>query len=366
MDNSEKKKERKGFSAIGKKLKERADSVSGYEVSADRKADSSYFYSSVVSRGEYQRARKLKKQLIENYRGAKLEDVIPGDEFKSQVGECYRIKTEEEISLPMVDSGKAKQGILSNLKLVYGIGRVTESKLKKSGIERIDDLVGDSCFEETARAFLEILDSNDPCKIIEEMTHWLPTTHPHVLFSSSLFNVEDFLFVDIETMGLFTRPIILIGVAEINGSTFTITQYLLRNIGEEPAALHGFLSHLSDGKIFVSFNGKSFDIPYINERLRYYGVFDNPGGAHLDLLHFSRRAWSEKLSDCQLKTLEKFLFGIERVDDVPSEMVPDFYEEYEKTGNPGPLIPIIEHNRQDIVTLARIFGRLHEKWAKYC
>ena len=83
---------------------------------------------------------------------------------------------------------------------------------------------------------------------------------------------------------------------------------------------------------------------------------------HLNLLHFSRRAWKSKLPNCKLQTIEKHLFNFEREDDVPSSMVPSFYKTYNETGNIGPLIPIVEHNREDVVTLARILLSLHKEW----
>jgi uncharacterized protein YprB with RNaseH-like and TPR domain len=42
-------------------------------------------------------------------------------------------------------------------------------------------------------------------------------------------------------------------------------------------------------------------------------------------------------------------------------MVPEFYDYYLRTGNPGPLVPIVEHNRKDIITLAKLFARLCEE-----
>lgn len=51
----------------------------------------------------------------------------------------------------------------------------------------------------------------------------------------------------------------------------------------------------------------------------------------------------------------KTSFGIERCDDVPSSKVPEFYRSYHETGNIGPLIPILEHNREDVVTLAKFY-----------
>jgi uncharacterized protein YprB with RNaseH-like and TPR domain len=42
-------------------------------------------------------------------------------------------------------------------------------------------------------------------------------------------------------------------------------------------------------------------------------------------------------------------------------MVPEFYEAYLRTGNCGPLVPIIQHNRQDVISLALLFFRLLEE-----
>ncbi|MFZ0441432.1 MAG: ribonuclease H-like domain-containing protein, partial [Methanobacterium sp.] len=125
------------------------------------------------------------------------------------------------------------------------------------------------------------------------------------------------------------------------------------------AALEAFVSHVDDDTVFVSFNGQTFDVPYIENRLKHHGLKQNIRRYHLDLLHFSRRTWKSKLPNCQLQTLEKYLFDFEREDDVPSSMVPSFYKTYDETGNIGPLIPIVEHNREDVITLARILSRLH-------
>jgi uncharacterized protein YprB with RNaseH-like and TPR domain len=43
-------------------------------------------------------------------------------------------------------------------------------------------------------------------------------------------------------------------------------------------------------------------------------------------------------------------------------MVPEFYETYLHTNNCGPLVPIIEHNKQDVVSLAMLFFRLLEEF----
>jgi hypothetical protein len=69
------------------------------------------------------------------------------------------------------------------------------------------------------------------------------------------------------------RPIILIGIGRLAGETLETNQYLLREISEEPAALNAALGDLTgEETALVSFNGKSFDVPYIGERAAYYGL----------------------------------------------------------------------------------------------
>ena len=54
----------------------------------------------------------------------------------------------------------------------------------------------------------------------------------------------------------------------------------------------------------------------------------------------------------------KKILGVERTEDIPGQMVPEFYETYLRTGNCGPLVPIVEHNRQDVLSLALLFIHL--------
>jgi len=115
-----------------------------------------------------------------------------------------------------------------------------------------------------------------------------------------------------------------------------------------------------DGAAYISFNGKSFDIPYIGERAAYYGMPVRLDRPHFDLLHFSRRRWGGSLPDCRLSTVERQVFGIAREVDIPGSLVPEFYEAFLRTGNCGPLVPIVDHNRQDLVSLGFLLSTLLE------
>jgi uncharacterized protein YprB with RNaseH-like and TPR domain len=171
--------------------------------------------------------------------------------------------------------------------------------------------------------------------------------------------------LDIETLGLSSVPIILIGLARINDNKVLIDQYLPRSTKEEPAILIACIDHLRESDTIITFNGRRFDIPFIEDRLSHHKIEENLyNKIHYDALPLSRSAWKAKLPNCKLGTLEKYILGIEREDDVPSRSVPDFYRTYIRYNNVGPLVPIIDHNKQDLITLAKIFSKLRESKKK--
>lgn len=314
---------------------------------------------------EYENAQRLKVKLMKDHEGIALEDLIAGNEIVTDSGTCYDIENRSRLKFDTLNPEKARDKILSDLKLLSGIGESREQKLRSEGYETIEDLVEHERFGKEASEFLKIVDGCNKCDITDRISECYPKSHPMSLFSSSFSNDEDFIFLDIETLGFCNVPIILLGVAKIYGNEICVNQYLSRSIGEESAVLDAFLSHVEGESVFVTFNGQTFDMPYIQNRMKYFGFKKDLNKPHFDLLHFSRRTWRDELPNCQLTTVENHLFGIEREDDIPSGLVPAFYKTYLKTQNIGPLVPIIEHNRQDVITLALIFSRLHDEYAEY-
>ena len=304
-------------------------------------------------------AERLRSKLIETYKETSIEDYFKGEEFETKNGTCYKIQEDRKIKLSTISESKARNNLLNDLKLIRGIGESKAEILRSNGFENIEDLKQHPRYSDDACKLVNIVDEGDFSKITDYVSNRYPKSHPSALYSSCFTGNENFLFMDIETMGLKGVPLILIGVARVENNKILVEQYLLRNLEEESAAIEAFLSHMDENTVFVSFNGQTFDIPYIKERMRHLGIKGNIQRYHLDLLHFSRRTWKEKLPNCKLQTIEKLLFNFEREDDVPSSMVPSFYKTYNETGNMGPLIPIVEHNREDVVTLARILSRLH-------
>lgn len=170
---------------------------------------------------------------------------------------------------------------------------------------------------------------------------------------------EDLLFCDIETTGLSSsQPLFLIGTMVSVEGELRLQLYLARTPDEEKAALSALGSKLK-GKTLVTFNGKSFDWPYIEGRAtRNLVKLPKPQG-HFDLLFSARRRWRSQLPNCRLQTLEMGICGRGRQGDIPSSQIPErYYDFLEMTDTPGQgaylLAPILFHNALDVLTMAEL------------
>ncbi len=121
--------------------------------------------------------------------------------------------------------------------------------------------------------------------------------------------------------------------------------------------------------IAVTFNGRSFDLPLLRNRIRYNLRFlpDFARGVpllherapHLDLLMPARRLWKRRLQSCRLANLEqKVLEFVRTEDDVPGRLIPQLYIDYLRSGDARPLQRVFYHNREDIVSMVALADHL--------
>ncbi len=169
---------------------------------------------------------------------------------------------------------------------------------------------------------------------------------------------EDLAFFDLETTGLSDTPLFLIGAMSFEDGGFVIRQYFARHYGEEAAVISAFADDLSARGMLVSFNGKSFDLPYTQTRAVATRTDFNIDLPHLDLLHVSRRTWKDRLPNCRLLTLESHICGRSRTDDIPGEQIPEAYHEYVRSGRIDDIIEILNHNVLDLLTMADLMVRM--------
>jgi uncharacterized protein YprB with RNaseH-like and TPR domain len=178
------------------------------------------------------------------------------------------------------------------------------------------------------------------------------------LIALAHFGLERAVFLDLETGGLASSPVFLAGTMRWNGEDFVLRQYFARHYGEEPALIEAVGEACRGAEFLVTFNGKSYDAPFLRGRAVVHGVAVELPPRHLDLLHPARRRWREQLPDCRLQTLEWHVCRRRRSGDVPSEEVPGLYHDYVRRGNAWRLVPVFHHNLLDVITMGEILRAL--------
>ncbi len=170
--------------------------------------------------------------------------------------------------------------------------------------------------------------------------------------------LEGAVFLDLETCGLSNAPVFLAGTMHWNGSDYVVRQYFARDYSEEPALVDELTRFLAGFETVITYNGKSYDVPFLGDRAALHHVpFARPA-RHLDLVHHARRRWSGVLPNCRLVTVEWHVRRSRRVGDVPGSEVPDLYHDFVKYGAPHRLIPVFHHNLLDVITMDEILRAL--------
>jgi len=180
---------------------------------------------------------------------------------------------------------------------------------------------------------------------------------------------QKWLFLDTETTGLSGGTgtyAFLIGIAWWDSGGLQVEQFLMRDFSEEHSVLLELAERLAERPVLVTFNGKTFDWPLLESRYLMTRSIRVPQlAAHLDLLHPARAVWKLRLGSVRLIELERHVLdavrlGWDRADDVPSNMIPQFYFDYLRGRSVAPLAGVVRHNRNDLRGLAALFGKLNE------
>jgi uncharacterized protein YprB with RNaseH-like and TPR domain len=172
---------------------------------------------------------------------------------------------------------------------------------------------------------------------------------------------SDTIFLDIETTGLSCSPLFLIGTMWWDKGELVVRQYLARDYSEERAVIERFAERFHDLRLLVTFNGKSFDMPYLRMRAASTRVELPPEPPHFDLLHVCRRVWKDSLPNCKLQTLETHICRRPRCGDIPGEQIPPAYHAFVRSGDARRMVRILHHNMLDLVTMADLMVRLPEE-----
>lgn len=174
-------------------------------------------------------------------------------------------------------------------------------------------------------------------------------------------------FIDIETTGLSRKfnAIYLIGLLYFEDDKWKLLQIFADTLDEEEKLLRDFSNIISKYSQIVTYNGDSFDIPFINYRLEKYGIdFKISEEYSLDLYIFVKenRQFLD-LENLKLKTLERYL-GIYRDDIYSGKDCIDFYLEYTMTKNKELVGRVLKHNFDDLyymLDVIKIHSIINEK-----
>lgn len=177
------------------------------------------------------------------------------------------------------------------------------------------------------------------------------------------FDPRRAVFFDLETTGLMGgggNLAFIVGVATVSDDGVDLTQYVLREPGDEAALLEGLLPTLEAATALVSFNGKSFDRHvladrFVMNRMDPSVVLDTP---HLDLIHPARRLYRSTLSSCGLGRLEEARLGVFREHDLPGSEAPAAWFAWLRTGDASAIRRVQDHNALDLLSLVTLSAHL--------
>jgi uncharacterized protein YprB with RNaseH-like and TPR domain len=171
-------------------------------------------------------------------------------------------------------------------------------------------------------------------------------------------------YFDTETTGLSTGAgtvIFLAGVARLERGRLTVRQYLLPDYPQERPLLRAVAADLAGFERLVTYNGRAFDVPMLAARLTFPGLFREQAALpdrHDDLLPDARRLFRRPLGGARLADVESGVLGVRRGSDCPGSEVPARYFGYLRGGSPDILAEVLDHNFQDVVSLALLEAEL--------
>ncbi|WP_319778666.1 ribonuclease H-like domain-containing protein [Maridesulfovibrio sp.] len=222
-----------------------------------------------------------------------------------------------------------------------GIGSSTEAKIWQAGVNNWNDILDgvDTPLSDTKKNDLEKGCGESKQKLEEYDANWfadrLPASDQWRLYSHFRDNVA---YIDIETTGTDAHNCDITTIALWNGKE--IKTYV------QGKNLYEFEDEIARYPLIVSFNGKCFDVPFIE---KYFGL--KVEAAHIDL-RFVFRALGITGG---LKGIEHY-FGMDRGDaeGLDGYFAVLLWNEYEMNGDERALDTLLAYNVLDSVNLENL------------
>ncbi|MBQ4085509.1 MAG: ribonuclease H-like domain-containing protein [Clostridia bacterium] len=182
--------------------------------------------------------------------------------------------------------------------------------------------------------------------------------------STCEMDIEKALFLDTETTGLsggVGTVAFLVGLGWIKDGVFTVKQILMKDYASEGMLIEEMEKTSAGFERTISFNGRTFDLPLIetrctmNRKRTPYARMEC-----IDLLAPARKLWRRRLGSVRLAHLEEKILGHGREGDLPGSEAPQRFFDYLKTGDFSLLEEVIDHNRQDILSMGALLAEICE------
>lgn len=169
-------------------------------------------------------------------------------------------------------------------------------------------------------------------------------------------------FFDIETLGLSpeTAKIILSGflIYHPREDRFEQLQIFAETPGEESTLLLRTIEELAKLDVVVTYNGLSFDIPFVRRRADLEGIAVPYIPWHLDLYRLVKKHSSlgDLLPNLKQNTLENYMgLWALREDEIDGAQSINMYYDF-CSGDKSAGEKVLLHNRDDILQLGRLLG----------
>lgn len=208
----------------------------------------------------------------------------------------------------------------------------------------------------------------EPSAVALKLLCALPPEREGRRITELLNDPTKWLFLDTETTGLAGGTgtyAFLVGMAWWDAGGMQLEQLFLRDFAEEHSILHEVALRIAERPVLVTFNGKTFDWPLLENRFTLTRTMNLPKlAAHIDLVHPARALWRLRLGSARLVDLERHVLdpvrlGWCRKDDVASTLIPQQYFDFLRGGPVEPLVAILRHNQMDLRGLAALMGKMN-------
>lgn len=183
------------------------------------------------------------------------------------------------------------------------------------------------------------------------------------------FDLDKISVFDIETTGLYPKhdKIILIGFVHIipGYNDGELVQFFAETPEEEKDILLEAIREISDSDMLITYNGRSFDVPFLDTRCKKYSI-QSKNIFNLDLYQLVRNYSTLKniMGSLSQKSMEEFMqINHLRADEISGGESINLYNEYTNQESLSYksetlLNKILLHNRDDVMQLTRLISLL--------